>query len=86
MKFCWTLEGLGKSEFKELISLHAKKLDYIFDGMLYKQLDHVYPFRSYNDRPKEAVRRCFSEYVFRPAKLLKKDSNTGVSLWISGNF
>ena len=43
MKFCWTLEGLGKSEFKELISLHTKKLDYIFDGMLYKQLDHVYP-------------------------------------------
>ena len=34
-----TVEGLSKSEFKELLSLATKDSHFIFDGSLYKQID-----------------------------------------------
>ena len=34
-----TVEGLSKTEFKELLSLATKESHFIFDGTLYKQID-----------------------------------------------
>ena len=34
-----TAEGLGRSEFKELLSLSTENWHFIFDGTLYKQID-----------------------------------------------
>ena len=34
-----TLEGLSKSEFKELLSLGTEGLHFIFDGTFYKQIE-----------------------------------------------
>ena len=34
-----TVEGLSKTEFKELLSLATKNSHFIFDGTLYKQID-----------------------------------------------
>ena len=36
-----TVEGLSKTEFKELLSLATKDSHFIFDGTLYKQIDGV---------------------------------------------
>ena len=36
-----TVEGLNKSEFKELLSLATKESYFIFDDLLYKQIDGV---------------------------------------------
>ena len=36
-----TIEGLSKTEFKELLSLATKDSHFIFDGTLYKQIDGV---------------------------------------------
>ena len=36
-----TVEGLHKTEFKELFSLATKDSHFIFDGTLYKQIDGV---------------------------------------------
>ena len=36
-----TVEGLSKTEFKELLSLSTKNSNFIFDGTLYKQIDGV---------------------------------------------
>ena len=36
-----TVEGLSKSEFKELLSPATKASHFIFDGTLYKQIDDV---------------------------------------------
>ena len=36
-----TVEGLNKTEFKELLSLATKDSHFIFDGALYKQIDGV---------------------------------------------
>ena len=36
-----TVEGLSKTEFKELLSLATKNSNFIFDGTLYKQIDGV---------------------------------------------
>ena len=36
-----TVEGLSKTEFKELLSLATKDSHFIFDGALYKQIDGV---------------------------------------------
>ena len=36
-----TVEGLSKTEFKELLSLATKNWHFIFDGTLYKQIDGV---------------------------------------------
>ena len=36
-----TLEGLSKTEFKELLSLATKDSHFIFDGTVYKQIDGV---------------------------------------------
>ena len=36
-----TVEGLSKTEFKELLSLATKDLHFIFDGTLYKQINGV---------------------------------------------
>ena len=36
-----TVEGLSKTEFKELLSLATKDSHFIFDGTLYKQIDDV---------------------------------------------
>ena len=33
------VEGLNKTEFKELLSLATKESHFIFDGTLYKQID-----------------------------------------------
>ena len=33
------VEGLSKTEFKELLSLATKESHFIFDGTLYKQID-----------------------------------------------
>ena len=35
------MEGLSKSELKELLSLATKDSHFIFDGTLYKQIDKV---------------------------------------------
>ena len=35
------MEGLSKSELKELLSLATKDSHFIFDGALYKQIDNV---------------------------------------------
>ena len=35
------VEGLSKTEFKELVSLATKESHFIFDGTLYKQIDGV---------------------------------------------
>ena len=35
------VEGLSKTEFKELLSLATKDSHFIFDGTLYKQIDGV---------------------------------------------
>ena len=36
-----TVEGLSKTEFKELLSLATKDSNFIFDGRLYKQINGV---------------------------------------------
>ena len=36
-----TVEGLSKTEFKELLSLATKDSHFIFDGRLYKEIDGV---------------------------------------------
>ena len=36
-----TIEGLSKTEFKELLSLTTKDSHFIFDGTLYKQINGV---------------------------------------------
>ena len=36
-----TIEGLSKTEFKELLSLATKNSHFIFDGTLYKQINGV---------------------------------------------
>ena len=36
-----TIEGLSKSEFKEVLSLATKDLHFIFNGTLYKQINGV---------------------------------------------
>ena len=36
-----TIEGLSKTEFKELLSLATKDSHFTFDGTLYKQIDGV---------------------------------------------
>ena len=36
-----TVQGLSKTEFKELLSLATKDSHFIFDGTLYKQIDGV---------------------------------------------
>ena len=36
-----TVEGLSKSEFKEILSLATKDLHFCFDGIPYKQIDRV---------------------------------------------
>ena len=36
-----TIEGLRKSEFKELLSLETKDSHFIFDGTLYEQIDVI---------------------------------------------
>ena len=38
---CDTVEGLNKSEFKELLSLATKESYFIFNELLYKQIDGV---------------------------------------------
>ena len=35
------VEGLSKSQFKELLSLATKDSHFLFDGTLYKQIDDV---------------------------------------------
>ena len=35
------VEGISKTEFKELLSLATKDWHFIFDGTLYKQIDGV---------------------------------------------
>ena len=40
-KECETVEGLIKTEFKELLSLATKDSHFIFDGTLYKPIDGV---------------------------------------------
>ena len=36
-----TVEGLSKTEFKELFSLATKDSHFVFDGTLYEQIDGV---------------------------------------------
>ena len=36
-----TIDGLSKTEFKELLSLATKDSHFIYDGTLYKQIDDV---------------------------------------------
>ena len=66
-----TVEGLSKTEFKELLSLATKDSHFIFDGTLYKQIDGVAmgpplgpaltnPFLVY--RKKNWLEHCSLEY------------------------